>query len=118
MSWLSASFLKDATGSGVAGAWYRIEVTGLLAPGLCCSGPRSFQNQPIGSGTNCLSRKEAFVLTKTCKILAASRLRRAMPKCYCKLHLHACRYMRPTNLRTVSLGFWTSTVRPVQMGLV
>ncbi len=43
-----------------------IGVTGLLAPGLSCAGPRSFHKRHAGSEMKCLSQKEAFFATQAC----------------------------------------------------
>ncbi len=63
---LSASFLNYAACSGVGGALHMIGVTGLLAPGLSCSYPRSFHKRLVDVGTKGLSRTEAFVGSRPC----------------------------------------------------
>ncbi len=44
--WLSASFLQHSDYSGFGRVWHTIGVTGRLVPGLSCSGPTSFTNDP------------------------------------------------------------------------
>ncbi len=55
----TTSFLKHVACSGVGWVLYIIGVTGLLAPGL------SFHTRPVGSGKKWLSKKEAFVVTRS-----------------------------------------------------
>ncbi len=64
--WIVVSFLKYAARSEIAGAWHVIGLTRLLAPGLSCSGPRSFHQRPLGFETKCHSLKETFVATQIC----------------------------------------------------
>ncbi len=98
--WLSASFLKHADYSGIGGMWYTIGVTGRLAPGLSCSGPRSFHKRRCWT--------EGFCCNSGLFIPATNLSRRATSKCSWKLHLDACCCTRTTNSRTVSLVFRTN----------
>ncbi len=59
-SWLSASFLQHADYSGFGRVWHTIGVTGRLALGLSCSGPRSFHKRPLGFGMKYLSQKLSY----------------------------------------------------------
>ncbi len=63
---LSVAYLKHAEYSGIGGVWHMIGVTGLLAPGLSCSGPPSFHKRLVDVETKCFSPKEAFTVTQAC----------------------------------------------------
>ncbi len=63
---LSVVFLKHAEYSGSGGVGHMIGGTGLMAPGLSCSGPPSFHKRPVDVETKCLSPKEAFTVTRAC----------------------------------------------------
>ncbi len=69
--WASGSFLKHATCSRFCGASYNISVLRLVAPESSRIGIRSFSKRRVNSVLKCLSRKEAFVLTRSCFFLTS-----------------------------------------------